>query len=142
MQRLNVFGLSDVVIRPAGDLSGNQFILVEIAGANEDEVKELLAKQGKFEARIGNETVFTGGERDISSVCRGDPTCAYIEQCQQSQGGYFCNFRFEIFLSEDAAKRHAEISKKCNFVGTSLFTVFAIFNNWGCWSCHWCYYPN
>ncbi len=41
-ERLNVYGLSDLVIRTAGDLSGNQYILVEIAGANEEEVKNLL----------------------------------------------------------------------------------------------------
>ena len=48
-------------IKSAGDLSGNQYILVEIAGANEEEVKDLLASQGKFEAKVGNTTVFTGG---------------------------------------------------------------------------------
>src|SRR3989338_10281102 len=32
-QRLNVYGLSDIVVREAGDLSGNQYILVEVAGA-------------------------------------------------------------------------------------------------------------
>ena len=66
-QRLNVYGLSDVVLRKAGDLSGNQFIVVEIAGATEEEVKELLARQGKFEAKIGNKTVFYGGS-DITYV--------------------------------------------------------------------------
>ena len=68
-ERLNVFGLSDVIVREASDLSGNQYVLVEIAGANEEEVKELLAKQGKFEARIANQTVFRGGT-DITYVCR------------------------------------------------------------------------
>ena len=52
-QRLDVFGLTDTVIRSSSDLAGNQFIIVEIAGASEEEVKDLLAKQGKFEAKIG-----------------------------------------------------------------------------------------
>ena len=75
-ERLNVFGLSDVVVRTASDLpvylggQGNQFILVEIAGANEEEVKELLSKQGKFEAKIGDQIVFSGGKKDVSYVCR------------------------------------------------------------------------
>ena len=55
-QRLNVFGLSDVIVRSATDLTGDQFIIVEIAGASEEDVKELLAKQGKFESRIENQT--------------------------------------------------------------------------------------
>ena len=50
-ERLNVFGLSDVVVREASDLEGNQFILIEIAGADEEEVRELISKQGKFEAK-------------------------------------------------------------------------------------------
>ena len=46
-ERLNVYGLSDLVIRDATDLTGNQYILVEIAGANEEEIRELLAKIGR-----------------------------------------------------------------------------------------------
>ena len=68
-ERLNVYGLSDVIVREAKDLSGNQFILVEIAGANEEEVRDLISKQGKFEAKIANDTVFKGGN-DITYVCR------------------------------------------------------------------------
>jgi preprotein translocase subunit SecD len=110
-QRLNVYGLSDVVLRPAGDLSGNQFIVVEIAGANEEEVKELLAKQGKFEAKIGNKTVFKGG-KDVTYVCRS-ADCAGIDPgrgCGQVQGGWACRFRFSISLSPEAAKRQADVT--------------------------------
>jgi len=39
-QRLNVYGLSDIVVRTTADLSGNQYILIEIAGVNEEEVKK------------------------------------------------------------------------------------------------------
>jgi len=38
-QRLNVYGLSDIIVREAGDfISGNKYIIVEVAGANEDDV--------------------------------------------------------------------------------------------------------
>jgi len=50
-QRLNVYGLSDITVRPTTDLDGRVFIIVEIAGATDEELKDLLAKQGKFEAR-------------------------------------------------------------------------------------------
>ena len=110
--RLNVYGIADMNIRPVSDLTGNHFMLVEIAGATPDDLKKLISEQGKFEARIGNETVFVGGEKDIASVCRNDATCAGIETCQQSESGYFCNFRFSIYLSEEAAKQHAEITDK------------------------------
>ncbi len=109
--RINVYGIADVKISPVSDLTGNHFMLVEVAGATPKDLKELIEKQGKFEAKIGNDTVFIGGERDISSVCRNDATCAFIETCQQSQEGYFCKFQFTVYLSEAAANRHAEITK-------------------------------
>lgn len=111
MNRLNEFGLTDLKVLPISDLTGNHFMLIEIAGATPKDLRELVEKQGKFEAKIVNETVFIGGERDITSVCRSDATCAFIESCQQSQTGYFCNFQFSVYLSEEAAERHAEITK-------------------------------
>ncbi|MBU0894624.1 MAG: PDZ domain-containing protein [Nanoarchaeota archaeon] len=108
--RLNVYGIADLNIRPVSDLSGNNFMLIEIAGATPKDLEELISKQGKFEAKIGNETVFIGGEKDITSVCRNDATCAGIVSCQVSGNSEFCNFRFTIYLSEEAANKHAEIT--------------------------------
>ena len=112
-QRLNLFGLTDIVVRATKDLSGNQYILVEIAGANEEEVKDLLAKQGKFEAKIGNDTAFVGG-RDIVYVCRS-AECAGIDPqigCGPSADGqFFCRFRFSISLTPESAQHHADITK-------------------------------
>lgn len=110
--RFNVFGLSDVKIRGVTDLTGNRFMLIEVAGATPSDLQELISKQGKFEARIGNETVFSGGSQDITSVCRNDASCAGITGCSQVQGGYACNFRFTIYLSEESARRHADITNK------------------------------
>ena len=108
--RLNEFGLTDLKVRQISDLEGNHFMLVEIAGATPQDLETLISQQGKFEAKIGNETVFIGGERDIASVCR-DLTCAYIERCSRSDTGYFCNFKFDVYLIEAAARRHAELTK-------------------------------
>lgn len=111
-QRLNVYGLSDLTVRDAADLSGNQFIIVEIAGVSEEEVRGLLAKQGKFEAKIGNETVFVGG-KDITFVCRSaqcsglDPTAG----CGQTPTGQVaCRFRFSITLTQEAAQKQASVT--------------------------------
>lgn len=119
-ERLNVFGLSDVVVREASDLSGNQYVLVEIAGANEEEVKELLAKQGKFDAKIGNATVFRGGQ-DITYVCR-TAQCSGIDPrqgCGPVSQGYACRFQFSISLSADAAKRQADATRSIPVTGAS-----------------------
>jgi preprotein translocase subunit SecD len=105
--RLNVFGLSDIVVRQANDLSGNNYVLVEVAGVNEEAVKELIGKQGKFEAMIGDNIVFRGGQ-DIVDVCRS-ATCAGIDPtygCAPStEGGFACRFRFSITLSQEAATK-------------------------------------
>ena len=113
-ERLNVYGLSDIVIRDAGDLEGNQYIVVEIAGATEDEIKDLLAKQGKFEGRIGNSTVFRGGH-DIVYVGRSAQE-ARIEGCNPSGNQWVCRFSFGITLSQEAAQRQANATKELSVV--------------------------
>jgi len=113
-ERLNVYGLSDVVVRAASDLAGEDFILIEIAGVTEEEVKDLLAKQGKFEAKIGNETVFFGGKKDITYVCRS-ADCSGIDPrrgCSKVSDGHVCGFFFSITLSEEAAERQARLTDK------------------------------
>jgi len=109
--RLNVYGISDMKVLPVSDLSGEYYMLIEIAGATPEDLENLISQQGKFEAKIVDEVVFIGGERDVTSVCRNDATCAGIQSCQQSDKGYFCKFRFAVYLSEAAAKRHADITK-------------------------------
>jgi len=117
-ERLNVYGITDVIVRRAGDLSGNQFFVVEIAGAAESEATELVSRQGKFEAKIGNNTVFSGGE-DIKYVCMSSE-CAGIDPmrgCWQiDRNQWACNFRFSITLSPQAAERQAELTKDLDVI--------------------------
>ena len=116
-QRLNAFGLNDVVIRVSGDLSGNNFILVEIAGMQKDEVESIIASQGKFEAKINDSVVFRGGE-DITYVCRS-ADCSGIDPyqgCQAYSEGTQCTFFFTIQLTPEAAQRHADITRELALV--------------------------
>jgi len=106
--RLNVYGIADVQISSISDLEGNNFMMVEIAGATTTDLKDMLSSQGKFEAKIGNQTVFIGGEKDIASVSRGGQE-AYVE-CPSSFSG-FCDFKFSITLSPEAAQKHADITR-------------------------------
>lgn len=111
-QRLNLYGLSDIVISETGDLSGNQYVLIEIAGSNKEEIKDLVASQGKFEAKILGDTIFTGGE-DIKYVCR-TADCSGIDPtqgCSEYQNGVMCRFMFSITLSQEAAQRQAARTK-------------------------------
>jgi preprotein translocase subunit SecD len=152
--RLNVFGLSDITVRQVSDLEGNSYMLVEVAGASPSDLKELVAKQGKFEARIGNGTiegtgvisnvnitnattnktttingttsgkgilVFEGGKGDIADVCRNRAECSGITGCFEAEGGYACNFRFTIYLTEEAANKHAGITKNISLDETGKY---------------------
>jgi preprotein translocase subunit SecD len=117
-ERLNVYGLSDIVVREANDLLGNKFILVEIAGIKKDEVKNLLGSQGKFEARIKDNVVFTGGD-DMRFVCR-TAQCYGIDPMQgcgiAADKSWVCRFRFSITLSPSAAQRQADGTRNLNIV--------------------------
>jgi len=117
--RLNVFGISDISVRSVSDLEGSNFMLVEVAGISPSDLKEIVAKQGKFEARVGNESsangtlgtmVFEGGKGDISDVCRNRAECSGVVGCQNNGNEYVCSFRFTIYLTEEAAKKHAEVT--------------------------------
>ncbi|PIY60101.1 hypothetical protein COY95_03540, partial [Candidatus Woesearchaeota archaeon CG_4_10_14_0_8_um_filter_47_5] len=89
-----------------------------IAGANEEEVKTLISKQGKFEAKILNNTVFKGGQ-DVTDVCR-KAECSGIDPragCGQvSEDVWSCRFFFTIGLSQEAADRQAKETQNLNVI--------------------------
>ena len=120
-QRLNVFGLSDVTVRPSQDLSGNQYVVVEMAGVNEQQIEQLLGTQGKFEAKVGDQVIFEGGKKDVRYVCRS-ASCSGIDPytgCQGSVGNYVCSFRFQISISPEAAQRQADVTSGLTVVPSS-----------------------
>ena len=117
-ERLNVYGLADVTISPVTSgiplpgVEQDTLILIEMAGVTDEEVKELLGKQGKFEARVSNTTVFKGGD-DITYVCR-TAQCSGIDPnspCGQVDGGFSCGFSFQTSLSAAAAKGFAAATR-------------------------------
>jgi len=110
-ERFNVYGLKDITIKPVKDLQGINYMLIEIAGATPSDLESLISNQGKFEGKIGNQTVFIGG-KDIAHVERSGQQ-AGIEGCYaNNEGGEYCKFRFAITLTEEAAKKHAEVTGK------------------------------
>jgi len=56
--RLNTVGLKDIKLRPWG----NEFIVVEIAGATPEEAEKVIGKPGRLTVKIGNITAFTGAD--------------------------------------------------------------------------------
>lgn len=64
-KRLNLYGVQDVKVRASGD----QLVIIEMAGVSPEEIERLIGSPGKFEAKIGNESAesaLTGS--DITSV--------------------------------------------------------------------------
>lgn len=110
-QRLNVFGLTDLTVRSSKDLDGGNFLLVEVAGASPADLEELVGKQGNFQAKIGNQTIFEGGEKDITHVFRDASQSSVYQPEQTGDGSYFSRFTFTITLSPEAAQRHADVTK-------------------------------
>jgi preprotein translocase subunit SecD len=119
-QRLNVFGLSDIVIRPVQrGLFDKTIIIVEIAGAHEDEVRSLISGQGKFEAKIGDTVVFSGG-KDLTNVCR-TPECSSAIDPQRpphkiQEDTWISGFYFSITLTEEAANKIADATKNLEII--------------------------
>ncbi len=118
-QRLNVYGLTDIVVREVKGFTGtgDQYVLVEIAGVNSEEIRDLISQQGKFEAKIGGEVVFIGG-KDITYVARaGDQAGLEYGSCGPvSDDLYTCRFRFGISLTPEAAQKQADITAELPIV--------------------------
>ncbi len=111
-QRLNLFGLKEVPVNFVTDLSGNQYVRIEFAGATEGDVKMLLEKQGDFAGRINNVTVFTGD--DLVDVCVSGVQCTmrvypvYAGSTVNREVLY--KFEFQVDLTQSAAERFANVT--------------------------------
>jgi len=90
-KRLNIFGVKDVKVYP----SGNQNVIVEIAGVQPDDVAKIVGSNGKFEAKINNQTALVGS--DITNV-----------QPYQVTG---TQWTVPFTVSVEGAERFAEIAK-------------------------------
>ena len=113
--RFNVYGISDISIRTVRDLTGNYFVSVEIAGATPKDLESLISQQGKFEGKIGDETIFVGGDQDIKNVAQGGQDSG-VYSCSQLQEGYVCYFRFAVTISQEAANRQAAVTSNLTII--------------------------
>ncbi|AUB56157.1 preprotein translocase subunit SecD [Methanobacterium subterraneum] len=90
-KRLNIFGVKDVKVYP----SGNQNVIVEIAGVQPEEVAKIVGSNGKFEAKINNQTALVGS--DITQV-----------KTYQVTG---TQWQVPFTVSLDGANRFAQVAK-------------------------------
>jgi len=121
--RLNTFGLSDIVVKKV--TTPEQYIVVEIAGATQDEVKELIESQGKFDGKIANETIITG--KDVQFVGLGGTDARVKAPCLKYGDMFQCEFMFSLTISQEAAKRFAEATGKLDIEGEHLSAPILLF---------------
>ncbi|MCH8519614.1 MAG: MMPL family transporter [Nanoarchaeota archaeon] len=97
--RLNVFGASGATVGIITDqFSGDQFLFIESPSANRDAIFELIERQGNFEARLGNRSVFTG--EDVREVLQGSQ---FTQINCNNFAPYQCSISFTVRISSQAA---------------------------------------
>lgn len=113
--RLDIYGASGTKVNKLEDAFSNQkFIFVESTSSNKNDIFELIKKQGNFEAKVGNVTVFTG-----ENVIRvfNDPQHAGLESCgKTSNQNTICTFKFSIEIDSKGADKFFEETQKLSVI--------------------------
>lgn len=93
--RLDVYGASGTKVNKLEDAFSNEkFVIVESISSNKNDIYELISRQGKFAATVGNTTVFTG---DNVLKVFSDPSHSGLRSCSQDENSkYICNYAFSI----------------------------------------------
>lgn len=112
--RLDIYGASGTKVNKLEDaFTGEKFVIVESTSSNKNDIFDLISRQGNFEAKVGDTTVFTG--QNVLKVFN-DPTHAGLESCGDTDGGKVCSFRFSIEIDEEGANKFFEQTSKLNVV--------------------------
>ncbi|MBI4044126.1 MAG: hypothetical protein HY392_00280 [Candidatus Diapherotrites archaeon] len=113
-RRVDSFGLRDSKVTPFGE----DFLIVQLAETNPGEISRIetiLKTQGKFEAMLDGNVLFSGSE--IIQIIR-DPSQYGVLQNQNEQGFY--NWTLPFTLNQRAGQRFASLTfHKCDLVGFS-----------------------
>lgn len=116
--RLDVYGASGTKVNRIEDsFTGDRFVIVESTSSNKNDIFTLIGKQGKFEAKVANVTVFTG-----ENVIRvfNDPQHARLEGCSKAQEGYVCSFAFQVEINSAGGDQFFEQTQKLDVDGDHL----------------------
>ncbi len=117
--RFNIYGLTNLNIQYKRDVNGNIYFIIEAPTLTEKQIKDFIAKQGKFVAKIGNKTIFTS--EDILNVGVNVGFSQIVnERCWKEGEKWFCGGELPLNLNQKAAKRFAEVTKDLSIIGTAL----------------------
>jgi preprotein translocase subunit SecD len=116
--RLDVYGASGTKVNKIEDtFSGEKFIVVESTSSNKNDIYELIKRQGNFEARISNQTVFTG-ENVIRII--HDPQFSRFEGCNDGSEGVICSYVFGTEIDSEGSEKFFEETQKLDSYGNYL----------------------
>ncbi len=117
--RFNVYGLTNLNIQYKKDLSNNIYFVIEAPTLTEKQIKEFIAKQGKFESKIGNKTIFTG-ENVVSVGLSFNPNYVPEQHCWREKSVWFCSGQLPLNIDQKAAQNFAEATKNLKTIGDHL----------------------
>lgn len=108
--RLDVYGASGTKVNKITDaFTGSQFVIVESTSSNKNEIFELIKRQGEFEAKLGNVSVFKG-----TNVLRvfTDPQHAQLQGCSNTDASkYQCTYGFQIGIDDNGSTKFFDAAK-------------------------------
>jgi len=111
--RFNALGLSDTNIFYTKALGSEEVYFYVISSSlSLEDIKNFVAKEGKFEAKIGNQTVFTG-ENIVCVDCQK----TIKNSCIKQDSLFLCRSQISLELDREAAKRFANITSKLEKIG-------------------------
>lgn len=117
--RLDVYGASGTKVNKIEDAFSNErFVIVESISSNKNDIFELIKRQGNFEAKIGNTTVFTG--ENINRVVN-DPSHEILQGCSQTATeNYICTYAFSVEIDTEGTNSFYEKARSLSVVGDHL----------------------
>jgi preprotein translocase subunit SecD len=130
-QRLSKGGLSGTKVKKIEDaFSNDKFILVESTSSNKNQIFDLMKRQGLFEAKINNVTVFTGEDVAIIGPTTNPPNSAPCSN--EDVDNFVCHYAFGITLDEKGTNGFFNQTSKLNVIGDHLSSniYFYLDNNY------------
>lgn len=116
--RLDVFGASGTKVNKLEDAFSNEkYVIVESISSNKNDIFELIKRQGEFEAKIGNTTVFTG--QNVQRVLN-DPSHEVLQGCSETGEGFRCTYSFSVEIDEEGAEKFYQETQKLSVTGSYL----------------------
>lgn len=118
--RLDIFGASGTKVNKLVDsFSGEKFVIVESISTNKNDIFDLISKQGEFDAKVGNVTVFTG---DNVVMVKDDPNHLRYELVSSENGEYVYKVSFSLEIDEEGTNRFFEETSKLDVIGGSYLS--------------------